>query len=199
MPLRIVAVLLATTVYAVVRYNVFGGVSWAQVPVYVLNKSVSWSAVVFLFFAAYGYLRGQKDESRGWGRASLHAAIVHVMLSLVLVSREYYGKLYGLSGGVERLSVWGELHFLFGVLGIYLFGMLVRYDARSVGERLTLKRWASLCVLLHLIFLGVPGLGWVNPGTWPGWLPPISLWSAVFVMGALACYGRVRSDKEDDR
>jgi hypothetical protein len=199
MPLRIVAVLLVTSVYAVVRYCVFGGVSWEQVPVFVLNKAVSWGAVVFLFFAAYAFLKGRRDEGRGWGRASLHAAVVHVLLSLVVVSREYFGKLYGVGEGGQRLSVWGELHFLFGVLAIYLFVLLVRYDARGNGERLSLKRWASVCVLLHVVFLGVPGLGWLRVGTWPGGMPPISLISAGFVVGALVCYGLAGGHKGGDK
>ena len=58
----VLSVLAASTAYAVVRYNVFGGVSVANLPAYVLNKSVSVSAVCFLLLAALSRLR-KRDEA----------------------------------------------------------------------------------------------------------------------------------------
>jgi hypothetical protein len=56
------------------------------------------------------------------------------------------------------------------------------------GERV--RRYRRLCtialslVLLHLAAMGLPG--WIDPGKWPGALPPITMLSACTVLPAIA-------------
>ena len=197
MPRTTAAILALTLAYAIIRYNVFGGVDLVQIPVYITNKAVSWSAVIFLALAAWHYQKQQKEASRWWGRASMHCVFLHLLLSLAVFMQPYYPKFFG----PERLSLEGELLLLFGVLGTYGYWGLLRYDGRDPRDRLLLKLMASLFVFLHLFFMGYHG--WPKFREWHGYLPPISLLSALSVLIAGAFYLRAgwkaRKDQSSGR
>ena len=110
-----VMVFVLTTVYAVVRYNFFGDVSTDNIPTYILNKSISVSSVVFLLLCSWQHAQGNKQVAKFWGTSSLHFAMLHIAISVVLLSESYFPKLY--SPGVMNLN--GETCILFGVLAGY--------------------------------------------------------------------------------
>jgi MoaA/NifB/PqqE/SkfB family radical SAM enzyme len=73
----LVALLALTTIYAVMRYAGFGGVSPVHIPAFLLNKAISMSAAIALALAAQGLVRGRLDAYLSWTKASGHLAFVH--------------------------------------------------------------------------------------------------------------------------
>jgi hypothetical protein len=82
-------VLLSTTIYAVVRYCGFGGVSPIHVPVFVLNKSISMSAAMALLMASVSFMRSRRDATVFWSKACTHLAFIHILMSLAFLSPGY--------------------------------------------------------------------------------------------------------------
>ena len=176
-------VLGVSTLYAVARYNFFGDVGAQNIPVYILNKSISLSSVIFLLLAGWRCTQGNKPDAKFWGTNSLHFAMVHIVMSFVLLSESYYPKLY--SADIMNLN--GEACVLFGVLAGYFYVLL------GFGRRrhlfLVLKCLAAGTICLHLFFMGY--FNWFNTADWPGRLPPISLISFLIGISALAVYLRL--------
>ena len=178
---KVIAVLVCTALYAIIRYVIFGGVSPIHMPAYVLNKSVSTASVSFLFFAALSHAKGRVEKVIFWGTASLHFAYIHVLFSLALLSSAYYPKLFD----AEKMNLTGEFTVLFGVLAAYCF-WLAR-TGKSVLMRLRIPQvLSSLFVAGHLVAMGFGG--WLKVGKWYGGLPPISLISFVFTAISLALF-----------
>ena len=178
-----VIVLVLTTVYAVVRYNFFGDVSTENIPTYILNKSISLSTVVFLLLSSWQHAQGNKPVAKFWGTSSLHFAMVHIAISVVLLSESYYPKLY--SAGMMNLN--GETCILFGVLAGYFYVLLSMRGRRHLS--LLIKCLAAGAICLHVFFMGY--FNWFNTTNWPGHLPPISLISFLIGIAPLVIYLRL--------
>ena len=184
---KLIAVLLCTTLYAIIRYVVFGQVSPIHMPAYILNKSVSMASVFFLFCAALNHAKGQVEKIRFWGAASLHFAYIHILLSLALLSSDYYPKFFG----TEKMNLTGEFTILFGVLAAYCFW--IARNGKSVLMRLRIPQLlSSLFIAGHLVTMGFGG--WLKVEKWYGGLPPISLISFVFAVISLMFFLKTRED-----
>ena len=85
------------------------------------------------------------------------------------------------------MNLRGELVILFGALAAYFFWIIPRYADRPVLMN-RLKLVACLCILIHLIPMGIPK--WYSVDTWPGHLPPMSLISGVVVIISIVFYKR---------
>lgn len=170
----VIGILILFTTYAVLRYNILGDVDVQNIPVYVLNKSISMSSVFFLLLAGWSDWHKQKEVSKAWGTYSLHFAMVHVVLSLMLLSDAYYPKLFN----EELMNIKGELSTLFGTLAAYFYVLLCKNGLAKRTLHLVLFL-ATIVIALHLFFLGYSG--WLKYATWNGGLPPISLLSFVVV------------------
>ncbi len=172
--------------YAVVRYQVFGGVAPGQFPVYVVNKAVSVTAVLALLCAGLAYRRKDPERCRQWGRASIHLAGLHVLLSFTILSPAYFKKFYGED---LRFHWKGETMLLSGVLAAYVYWLIFR-GGREAGteERNPLICAAGALICIHLISMGLPG--WLHPGAWYGGMPPISLLGFLVTVAAIIAYSR---------
>ncbi|TNF29727.1 MAG: hypothetical protein EP329_15075 [Deltaproteobacteria bacterium] len=167
--------LLGSACYATVRYHGFKGVPWADWPTYTLNKILAVSAVVLLLLAAFRRRRGAASA----GPLLAHTAVLtalHVTLSLVLLSPAYFagyyaaGKLTAVAGVAMTAGA--------GALVWMMRGPLTGREARG-----------GLAVLaaLTVAHTAVQGFeGWLDPGRWPGGLPPITLLSTILAAAALA-------------
>ena len=178
MLLKFLLVFVCTVVYTVARYIVFGPVSAIHMPVYLFNKAVSMAAVVCLFFVSHSYLKSREEGVRFWGRAFLHSVFMHVLLSLAILSREYYPKFFGL----EKMNLCGELSVLFGVCATYPY-LLIQYKCVAQKQMHLSQVLIAVFVAVHLFVMGING--WITIDKWHGHLPPISLIS--FVLALLAC------------
>jgi hypothetical protein len=176
--ISLIGLLVLTTAYAVIRYVGFGGVDVAQVPAFILNKSISLASVVFLCLAAVMAARGRLEGARFWGSTFFHSAAIHIVLSLALLSPAYYPKFFGPS----QMNWKGELVVLFGVLAAYLF-VLVRRNINGACSYRGLLVLGTACTILHVVFMGIPS--WTRVHEWHGGMPPISLLSCLVSVVAL--------------
>ncbi|WDE04377.1 hypothetical protein SG34_024035 [Thalassomonas viridans] len=180
-------ILLFPLAYAIVRYNLAAGVEWSQLPLYITNKALAMSSVLALLFAARAMLRGCRKSARSLGKMALHCAWLHVLLTLVLLPAGYYPKLslfVQTSGGEQVMqmasfSATANLALLFGLLCAYLFFVISNGQVNGLQKQILL--YLQICTLAyHLLFLG--GYSWFAPGSWPAYLPPITLLSFTCVL-----------------
>ncbi len=174
--------LLVTTAYATLRYNVFGTVSWTDLPLFVLNKSIAWTSIILL---ALSYLWRDKSDARTAGCLGVALASTHILISLVLLSCDYFPRL--VNGG--KLPFTGQLSLLAGVGAIVSLSLPALGSLQAVRESLGEVRWrrwqrigyAALALsALHTLAYGLDG--WLRPHMWPGGLPPITLLSTVIAL-----------------
>ncbi|RMH71098.1 MAG: hypothetical protein D6675_07610 [Gemmatimonadetes bacterium] len=197
-PYRITGgLLLLTTVYAVLRYHIFKGVEWSHFPLYTLNKSISWTAVMLLCGALLARpFTGQHvvSESTRHIRKSLAfngfaLTVLHLIISIILLKPAYYPQFFE-AGNYPPFSASSEWMLLSGLLGFFLLALVALTSLPSIQDRLTtaqwkqwqrLSLWGLLLTLIHVTIMGLSG--WIGIAHWPGKLPPISLISAFTISG----------------
>jgi hypothetical protein len=183
--------------YAIVRYNLLKGVEWSHLPLYVTNKSFAWAGLAFV---AASYLTGKwirsypndphrrRAQAKFLGMSGFYFIGVHVFASLAMLSPVYYEKFYATGG---KLNTTGELTILFGVLGLgfLMFPAVttlpLMYEALGPERWKRAQRmgyWAIAMGCAHTFTMGYAG--WIDVASWPGGLPPITLWG--FLAGASA-------------
>lgn len=167
--------------YAVVRYVIYGGVSPIHIPSYIMNKGMAFSALITLFAAAAAYRGRSHEEEKFWGKASWHFAIIHILLSLALFSKDYFPKLFG----AEKLYLTGELVIIFGVAAAYLYWRLRNVGGQPIKVT-AMRALAAIMVAMHLFVMGYGG--WITVSKWHGGLPPITLISFLFAVASLVMY-----------
>lgn len=193
-----VSILVLTSAYAIVRYNVIKGTPWVDLPLFVTNKIVSLAAVAFIVLSyAFGQLAHYFPKYFGdtlafrkfFGLFGFGLAAVHALMSLLIFTPEYYGKFFDAAG---KLNLTGELSMLFGVLAFALFTMVAITSLptmmESLGKETWLKvqrsgYWGMVLIFLHVLTMGMEG--WIHPAGWPGGLLPISLVAAIIIAAGL--------------
>jgi len=177
-----VLTLVGSAIYATLRYNGFKGVPWEDWPTYTMNKVFAVSAVVLLLVAALRRVRGSGSAGPLLGHAAIVTAL-HVVLSLMLLTPAYFAKYFA----AGKLTGTAGVAMTFGALALawMMRGALTGRPARG-----------GLAVLagLTVVHTAVQGFeGWLDPTTWPGGLPPITLLSTVLAGAALAIAARGRA------
>jgi DMSO/TMAO reductase YedYZ heme-binding membrane subunit len=181
--------------YAFLRYNIVRSVSFEQVPLYINNKAISFSATVLI---GLSFLLGplarffpQKFVKHlplrkplglfGFGMASVHAII-----SLVLFDKQYYPRYYSETG---RLTLNGESALLFGILAFVIFFVVAVTSLPSMEERMQESQWktiqrlgylAYIFVFFHVAIMGHKG--WFMADSWQYGMVSISLISSLFII-----------------
>lgn len=183
--------------YAVLRYNVFKGVEWAHLPLYVANKALALSAVVLV--AASYFLGGRATSPQGdcvrrarsakrLGLTGFSLAALHALMSMTLLSPVYFEKLHSADG---KLTLAGEAAMLFGVLSLWCLTLPALASLPAMNEHLGTEGWSRMqrmgywALALncgHVLAMGASG--WLDLAGWPGGLPPITL--PAFVVGLAA-------------
>jgi hypothetical protein len=176
-----IIILCLTFVYTLVRYIGFGNVDMTQIPVFLLNKSLSMSSVIFLLIAAYHSSNNQITKSKFWGSSALFSALLHVLFSLSILSGAYFSKLFI----ADKLTWQGGLFILFGILAIFIF-FIIKSSELDDTKRKKYFQLGTLFLLFHLFFLGFSD--WLKIQDWHGFLPPISLLSFLILIAAEIFY-----------
>lgn len=192
------ALLLLTLTYATTRYVVFGPWNAGHIPLYVLNKAISWSALWLVALAlALGPLARLAPRRfarhlwrrRYFGIMGFLLASLHVVMSLAILNYAYYRQFFRQAFELTALA---EFSMAMGALAWFLLlaplagslpGAREQMSARYWQLLQTIGAWGLLLGGLHVGY-GVPG--WLTPAAWYGGLPPITLWSAGGVALALA-------------
>lgn len=181
--------------YSVLRYNIIKGVPWEHLPLFIGNKAISFAAVVLIMisYLPWPACFQQKENARNarkWiGVGGFFLACVHSLGSVMLLHPEHYGLFFNDNG---TLNFTGELSMLAGLLGFFFFGSIAVLSLPGMAARMGLEPWRR-ARRLGLYGLGAIGLhifmrgyeGWLRPGGWPGYLPPISLLAFLGTLAAL--------------
>lgn len=191
-------ILTVVFVYAIIRYNIFKGVAWEQLPLFISNKAISLSAIVFI---ALSYMLGPLarfwprtfvaglDLRKFFGLLGFGLAAFHGIISLLIFTPAYYPKFFLSSG---KLNLVGELSMLFGVLAFFVFAIVAFTSILAVTKLIDPQRWLAvqrlgyfglILVLFHVLTMGFEG--WLKPAGWPGGLLPISLVATIVIVLAL--------------
>ncbi len=179
-------ILAACTVYAVVRYVGFGDVRPDQVPVFVLNKGVSFGGLIVLAWSRCDRDRRRRHQ---WGVFGVVCVALHVVLSLTILQPAYFGRFYDKLSGFMTWQA--ELSMLTGAVAALLLAWLfslyrgpAESDPHSARPRA--RGLARAMLALSGIHIGLIGYGnWLTPDKWYGYLPPITLLCCLAVVTAV--------------
>lgn len=188
-----------TFVYSLVKYVGFSGVSTSDIPLFLVNKALSFASVLMLAFSLVigPLVRMRALNAKTWmlnrkyvGLIGFGAAAVHsAFFLLMLLNPQFYPKFFLDSG---RLTGLAQLAFLSGAIALSVFAVLAMTSLDSVRKTMGGIFWkkthahvtgASVLVLFHLAFIGLKG--WMTPGKWPVGLPPITLLAFVPLVAVL--------------
>ena len=184
----ILATVLFSVGYAILRYHIVGTVPWKDFPFFILNKGISLSAFILLTFNfGLGPLNNMGVKvPEGWlnarkalGMTGFLLVLIHVVMSFMLFNASVYGKFFQPDGTLTLLA---GLSMLGGVLAFVVlwgynlaFQTHLREDKAFIGF-ITSRKFLLLAMTLgaaHLVFMGYKG--WLDPSGWQGGIPPISL------------------------
>ena len=178
----------ACVAYAVVRYHIAGDVAWRHFPAFILDKATSLAAV---FFIGASYLVGKTirwyDNDKRLrlvvikfcGLMGFSLAAIHAVLALSIWTPAYFAKYFD---DVGRLNLQGELAMASGVVALFFLSSPAITTLPMMPKALGGQRWkraqrmgyvALVLVVVHLVALGLKG--WLKPGSWPAYMPSISL------------------------
>jgi hypothetical protein len=185
------AVVAVAAAYAALRYNVFAGVPWGQLPLFVSNKGLSMASVTLI---GGSYLVGRfrwsgrsgsesrRAVARAAGLAGFGLAVIHVFVSFAVLGPPAYPGLF--DGGVLSLAGWVCL--LFGALATALLALPAIYSFPRWRTLLGAHRFRPAQLLGYAALaltaghvLSVGAHNWTAVSAWPGGLPPISLLSFI--------------------
>jgi hypothetical protein len=171
-------------IYALTRYVIVGPVSAVEIPVFIINKAVSWGAVTLLFLSIYATSKNLTNTAKEYGTYAFGNIVCHALLTLSILNNFHFEKLFD----EGKMNLFGQLSVLSGVLVMFLF-LYYNYHFTNVNNFTTvLKRITKIKIILvitlvHLFFLG--SRGWLTPEEWYGYLPPITLLAFIIVLIAL--------------
>lgn len=184
--------------YAFVRYNIVRSVPLEEVPLYISNKAMAFSATILIglsfllgplarFFPGVFVKHLQLRKSVGlfgFGLASVHA-----IASLILFDPSYYPRFFLESG---KLTWIGESTMLFGILAFVIFGVVSISSLPDVAARMGADKWktiqrlgylAYILVLLHVALMGYGG--WFRASSWEYGMASITLVASAFIVFVL--------------
>jgi DMSO/TMAO reductase YedYZ heme-binding membrane subunit len=178
----------AALAFSILRYHITSEVAWAHFPLFILNKTTSLAAVVFV---ACSYLVGRVIRWHNHdpklklvvikfcGLMGFSLAVIHAFFSVCLLTPAYFAKFFAEDG---RLNLVGELGLAVGIVALWALAMPAITTLPMMPKAIGGKRWKRsqrmgyLCLSLVVAHMVVFGLrGWMTPQNWPWGLPPISM------------------------
>lgn len=161
--------------YAFIRYNILKEVSINEIPLYIINKAVSISSVILMFLS----IINSNSLSKYYGRTSVYLAVLHVFLSLIILSPTYFPQIYNEN---KTLMVLNSISLLLGCISLTT---LLFYQLSKVVRDISKKSSLVLKIVLltisgHIFFWGIKS--WLTPSNWPFGLPPITLLSFIIII-----------------
>jgi len=179
--------------YSIVRYHIVGTVPWKDLPFFIFNKGISFSALILLALNfVFGPLKNLGvNIPNSWLRSRRLVGImgfiqvlIHVFMSFLLFRPTVYSKYFDSNGTMTQFvglsMLGGVLAFIFLWIYNVSFSSNLRKD-KDLINFITSRKVILTAMLLsgfHLFFIGIEG--WMNPQGWPGGLPPISLVAFTF-------------------
>ncbi len=166
--------ILLSIAYVILRYVVFGNVSPAHLPMYLLNKMICIYATGSLLLYALALISRDKCSAEKWLSRTMSTGFLHVMISLTMLHPGYYKKLFDGS----QLSFTGELSMLAGVLASAVYWARYCNSSCIRGGKSVVPMWIGAAFLfLHVSVMGSGS--WFDLSRYNGGLPPITLITAI--------------------
>jgi hypothetical protein len=150
---------IVTLIYSVLRYNIFGNVPLTDIPSFIFNKSISFTLIAILPLVYFSCKNGHYENSKSYINALKAFTLMHVLLSVSLLSQNYYAKLFS----DNKLTLNGNIAVFSGALAFVSVFYMKKKDNYIF----------YILVSVHLFFLGYKG--WLEPDKWNGMMPPITL------------------------
>ena len=177
----IIVVLVFTSLYAVLRYNIFSDILWSDFPLFILNKILSFSAVILLSLAI---IFRKKEDSYACKKVLKYSKVLiltHFILSFIIFTSFYYPKFF-IEG---KINLVGQFSILAGIAALFQMNNLRYYKLSRLEKSISFFRrngfeFLLIFLSLHLIVMGYSG--WLKIDDWPGVLPPISLLSFIVIL-----------------
>ena len=179
-------------IYSFIRYITLGPEDVSQLPLYVMNKALSWAGLATIGLSR---LLGHAAARKQAGLIGALMIGLHVVMSLLVLKPEYLRKFFDSMNGM-KLTGAGEASMLAGVLGLGFLSWLLwataaqangSSDSNGNGSLLPwVGRAVLICGALHVALMGWDI--WFAPEKWAnyGHLPPITLLSFVTAVVFLA-------------
>ena len=179
-------------IYSFIRYITLGPEDMSQLPLYVMNKALSWAGLATIGLSR---LLGHAAARKQAGLIGALMIGLHVVMSMLILKPEYLDKFFDPMNGM-KLTGAGEASMLAGVLGLGFLAWLLwataaqangSSDSNGNGSLLPwVGRAVLICGALHVALMG--GDIWFAPEKWAnyGHLPPITLLSFVTAVVFLA-------------
>ena len=172
-------IFILTISYSTIRYNYFGEIPVSDIPTFILNKAIAFSMIIFLFMNFLKHNTKNKEEKNNYWNIFKTSAIIHLLLSIVLLSESYYPKLYS----NDKLTLIGNISIVAGIISIVY-----------LNNKFSTVKYSLLYLIIsiHLFFLGFKG--WLNIEKWNGKLPPITL-ICFFILVVIFVISIIRKSK----
>lgn len=174
-----------STAYATVRYNGFKGVPWSDWPHFIGNKILALSALALIAIAVLRLTVARPLPIRRLMATGSAMALIHTLLSFGLFQPAYFDKFFV----GAKLSVAGGVSLLAAAIAM---GWL-NWGKGQPGSSASANSAPLLAGIAFLsgVHAGLPSVSsWLQPRTWPGGLPPITLIS--FILGIVAAVAAAR-------
>jgi len=184
----ITVVLLFGVAYAILRYHIVGPVPWKDFPFFILNKGIALSAFILLACNfGFGPLRNLGVKvPEGWlnarkiiGMTGFLLVLIHALMSFMLFSPSVYGKFFETNGSLTLLAGLSMLGGILAFVVLWAYNMSFQTHLRedkAFIQFITSRKFLLFALTLggvHLVFMGYDG--WINPASWHGGIPPVSL------------------------
>ena len=122
-----------TLIYSIVRYNIFKDVPWTDLPLYVMNKALSFAAIIYITT----YLILDKKDHHELGtkirKYATNLVFIHLTISLIILTPSYYQKFFD---GM-KFNMIGQLSLLAGVVALGLMNSL-RFPKKNKSKSINL-------------------------------------------------------------
>jgi len=174
----VILIFLFTLVYSIVRYNIFKDIPWTDLPLYVINKAVSFSAIIYIAMYIILEKKNYHEISTKIRKYATKVVFTHIAISFIILSPSYYPKFFD----GPKLNLIGQLSLLAGIVS---FGLInSSWLVKTLKPKMSISLFNQygtelllLIIALHLFLMGYQG--WSTPSNWPGGMPPITLLSFV--------------------
>lgn len=173
MRLPFITLLLCYYAYSFIRYHLGANVPFSEW-LFVLNKSLAWFSftLIGLSMLSNDRLSQIGTNKRNSGITGLAFGAIHILISasVLLTSNDWiWKKLDPYSFHFYGFIAFGSIAFL-----VYLFPLYASLqDLPSSSKIYRTAKYAYLINLGHPFLLGYKG--WITPGNWPYYFPPITL------------------------
>lgn len=184
-------IFLLTFGYVILRHNVFGEVSWNMLSLYTLNKALAWTGLCLLVLTfSIGSLVKKARLGESWlkerkalGKMSFNILGLHAVWTLLLFRTEF-----GLDfiWQDDAIRAEGVLSLVLGSTGLGLLGWYSRKAAIGPPFGLFFRRAPMILLTIAVLHITTWGfLDWLNPASWPGFLPPVTLLAALIALAGI--------------